>query len=173
LNPREKILAFALVGVVALILAKFFVLNTALEVFELRGKASQVQADIARSVSMLAELRSSAQRKPASLALMDYRRANAGLGNFIRKVSNPGKGRRDFSVRKIASQKVEKLPEYDKTKLELEVEGPFQSIGTFLEELESSHFLTRVESIHIYRMEKELRLCRARILVDNYSWRDQ
>jgi hypothetical protein len=174
LNQREKTLLTAIIAVVGLILFKALVLNSIAEVWSLRGQAVQVRSEIVRSESMLASLAGKENgRRPASeSSLDDYRRVNAGLGNFIRKVSSPSHARRDFSVRKISSQKVEHLPEYDKTRLELEVEGPFQQIGAFLEEIEASHFLARVDSIHIYRMEKELRLCRARILVDNYFWRE-
>ena len=48
----------------------------------------------------------------------------------------------------------------------------FSSIGNFLEELEGSRFLTRVESVQVFRMERELRLCRARITVSSFSWRE-
>jgi hypothetical protein len=171
-NPRERALVLGALLLVSLVATKFLVLDEAMLAYSLTVKKSDMEKEIARSRSMLREL---AEAHPDSLRnspLWPYRQENAGVGGLIRKVSATGEARPDFTVRKIAVEKTEKLPEFDKTKFEVEVEGPFQTIGAFLEELENSRFLTRVESVQVYRIEKELRLCRAKILVSSFSWRE-
>jgi Tfp pilus assembly protein PilO len=146
-------------------------LAAAIVIYDAFSRTSAKKAELASAQAMLTELET---RKPASLRqspLWGYREENKGLGNLIRKVSS-SETLRDFTVRRINLEKEEKLPEYDKTKFQIEVEGPFHSIGNFLEELESSRFLTRVESVQVFRIEKELRLCRARIYVNSFTWKD-
>ena len=121
---------------------------------------------------MLSELDSKPAQSLRKSPLWAYRQENSGLGNLIRKVSSSD-SKRDFTVRRITVVgKEEKPTEYDSTKFEIEVEGPFHAIGNFLEELEGSRFLTRVESVQVSRIEKELRLCRARIFVNSFNWKE-
>lgn len=171
LNQRERTLAAAVVVVFALLAGKFFIFDELLLAYDAHSQAVAKEAELAKSRAMLTDLDSA---RPVSLRkspLWTYRRENSGLGNLIRKVSSSD-SKRDFTVRRISMDKEEKLPEYDKTRFEIEVEGPFHSIGNFLEELESSRFLTRVESVQVFRIEKELRLCRARIFVSSFSWKE-
>lgn len=170
LNPRERGLLLAILASLALVAAKIYVVDELLVAYDANSQARAVEADIARSRNMLQDLTS---RKPASFQstpLFAYRQENSGLGNLMRKVS--AEGGRDFTVRKITLDKAETLPDYEKNRFEVEVEGPFHSIGNFLEELEGSRFLTRVEQVQVFRIEKELRLCRARIIVNAFSWRE-
>ncbi len=172
MNLRERILLVAILIVVALIGFRFTVVDEFLQISEIRKNTEAVEAEIARSRSMLSDL---ASRKPASFTsspLFAYKQENSGLGNLILRVSNSAESSRDFVVRRIALEKNESLPEFEKNSFQLEVEGPFHSIGNFLQDLEESRFLTRVESVQVFRIEKELRLCRARILVSSFSWRE-
>lgn len=172
MNQRERGLVMIVFAVIFVLAGKIFVVDELLQAYSAYGSASEQEAELARSQSMLAEV---SAKKPESLRnspLWAFRKENSGLGNLMRKVSSESEAKRDFSVRKITAASAEKLPEYDKTKFEIEVEGPFHAIGNFLEELESSHFLTRVESVQVFRIEDELRLCRARILVNSFSWRE-
>jgi hypothetical protein len=171
LNQRERALVACILAAVALVAGKLFVVDELGLAREARHQAAAVEAEAARSHATLAEAE---RRKPVKLKdspLWPYRLENTGVGNLIRKVSGAD-SRRDFAVKRISVEKTEKLPEYEKTRFEIEVEGPFHSIGSFLEELESSRFLTRVESVQVFRIERELRLCRARIFVNSFSWRD-
>lgn len=172
LSSRERALLVMIVASLAIVAAKFFVADELLAALEARRSALAIEAEVERSRNMLTDL---STRRPASFTaspLYAYRKENSGLGNLIRKVSAGAEVGRDFTVRKISLEKAESLPEFEKNRFELEVEGPFHSIGNFLQELESSRFLTRVESVQVFRIEKELRLCRARILVSSFSWRE-
>lgn len=172
LNPRERSLLTLIVVAVALLAGKFLVADELLLALETNGKAASVEMEIERSRNMLTDL---SNRKPASITtspLYVYRQQNSGLGNLMRKVSAGAEVSRDFTVRKITLDKSESLPEFEKNRFALEVEGPFHAIGNFLEELEGSRFLTKVESVQVFRIEKELRLCRARIMVSSFSWRE-
>lgn len=172
LNPRERTIFFSVVIVISLLAGKSFIWDEAMGIFDVWTRTQTVERDIARNRTILQDL---LEARPESLRVSPYwtyRQENSGLGNLIRRVSSNTETRRFFTVRKIAVEKTEKLPEYDKTKFEVEVEGPFQSVGDFLEDLENSRFLTRVESVQVYRIERELRLCRAKIILNSFSWRD-
>lgn len=172
LNPRERGLLAMIVLVVVALAGKVLVADELIVVLDARRKTAELELEISRSRNMLADLTG---RRPASFTtspLYAYRQENTGLGNLIRKVTASAEAGRDFTVRKISLDKSESLPEFEKNRFELEVEGPFHSIGNFLEELEGSRFLTRVEGVQVFRIERELRLCRARIVVSSFSWRE-
>jgi len=172
LKQRERILAFVTISTIAALLAHFFLLSLATETYQTHSKTAQIEDEINRIRSTLQELRSANDKSLKKDPLWRVRRENKGVAGLIKTVSGMEEIRNDFSVRKIASEKTEKSADFEKTTLNLEIEAPFNSLGAFLEDLEKSDLLTRVEAVQVIRTDKELKLCRARITLNSYYWRD-
>lgn len=173
LSKREQRLIYAVIAVLCFTLLKFLVVGEVGEILALRAQAEATTATLATKERMLQEF--SAGRQPAATANPNwsYYQENIGLSGLLRKISSKDDPEGAFRVVKIASEKSEKLSEYEKTSLKVEIEAPFNLIGSFLEDLESSKLLTRVEGLEVTRLDKELRLCHAKISLNSFAWRDK
>lgn len=174
LNSRERVLivlvalALQVVGAKAFIWEEYRMLG--LLELELKDGAAQLQKKQELLNEAVAAHAKSSAADPDALAVY---RENTGLSGLVREVTNLEKRSGSFQIMRLSNEKHERLPEFDKTVLTLEVEAPFQTIGGFLEQLEKSRLLTRVDGVEVFRIEKELRRCRARISLNSYTWRSQ
>ena len=171
LTYRERVLLFSVTATATVALFHFLVLAQFGQLQQVRTELAHNEKIIFEKEELFRQLTSVKNDDHSASPLWQYLKENLGLSGFVRKVSSIGNREGILHVRKILSEKVERLPEYDKTSIQLELEAPFNAIGGFLEELEKSPLLTRVEGVEIFRMEKELRLCHAKITLSSYSWR--
>jgi hypothetical protein len=172
LKYRERVLAFAVLAAVAFLSANFLVVGELRRMIEVQAEKSALVEETEKLKAEIAALGTpkpdDARRNP----LWRYRRGNKGLAGLVTSVTSREENRKDFTVRRISSEKVERTDDFEKTTLQIEVEAPFNSLGAFLEDLEKSDLLTRVEAVQISRPEKEMNLCKARILLNSFIWRD-
>ena len=172
LNPRERALAFLMTGIAFLFCGQLLI---GAEIRRFREARSQIgemdqQLESARANLALA----TAQRAPASgqSPLLHIRRQNRGLASLVEAMSSVEERRADFKLQKITSEKFESGPDFDKSTLLVEIDAPFNSLGAFLEDLEQSDLLTRVESVEVAREGREMKMCRAKIQLSGFYWRD-
>lgn len=173
LSRREQLLSLAVMAV-GIVFLFSFVLTPALK--DLQAVRAQTEANhqaISQKEALLMQLR--AQPKPDMLHNPNwaYYRENVGLSGIMRKISSLDQSQHGVRVVKITSQKVEKVGDHSKTGLQVEIEAPFNSLGGFIEELEKSRLVTRVDEVEISRIDRELQLCHARISLNSYTWREQ
>lgn len=172
LNRRERWLcAMALISAL-LVGGKFLLLAEIANALESRRESKQLEFEIAQIEQSIQGIKSTKREDLRKDPMWRYLKENKGVAGLVKVVSAQESTRKDFSLRKIASEKFEKGADFDKTTLQIEVETPFNSLGSFLEDLENSDLLTRVESVRVERTEKELKLCRATIQLNSYYWRD-
>jgi hypothetical protein len=172
LKYRERVLCFLVLSVTALMLSKILVLDQVRGILELKGRANQIHSEMHRIEGSLAQIANTQLPDSKRDPLWTYRNQNLGLASFMKVIGEVDAQREDLVVRKVASEKQELIQDYEKTTLQLEIDTPFNSLGRLLEEIERSKLLTRVEKIQIMRIENELRLCRARVFLNAYSWRN-
>jgi hypothetical protein len=172
LKYRERILCFLAICAVGILSLKLFVLDGVQQILTLKEKISAVEMEKTRAGSNLESIKESKSVDAKKDPLWSYRNENMGLASFMKILGNVDAKREDLTVRRIASEKQEITPDFEKTTLQMEIDTPFNSLGKLLEEIEGSKLLTRVEKIQIIRIENELRLCRARIMLNAYSWRN-
>jgi hypothetical protein len=144
-----------------------------LGILALRSQISIDATTLVQKERMLAEFTRTPAASMSSNPAWAYYQENIGLSSLVRKISSKDAPEGAFHVTKITSEKLEKINDYEKTSLSLEVEAPFNAIGGFLEDLEKSRLLTRVEGVEITRLDKELRLCHAKISLHSFAWRDK
>ncbi len=138
----------------------------------LKEKIASVKTEIARADSNLQNVRGSKSVDAKKDPPWRYRGENLALASFMKTLGSVDARREDITVRRIASKKQELSADFEKTTLQMKIDTPFNSLGKLLEEIEASKLLTRVEKIRIMRIENELRLCRARMMLNAYSWRN-
>lgn len=172
LNFRERALLFVSSILVSCLLVKLFVFDEYSQMASLGRQIDDLSSQIEQSQNSLIQLQNAKNEMTANAALLAYKKENVGQAGLMKVLSETEKKNNGFALRKIASEKNEKLDEVEKNTFQMEVEAPFISIGSFLENLENSKLLTRVDSVQVFRTEKELSLCRAKIIVDSYSWRE-
>lgn len=172
LKYRERILCFLAICAVGFLSLKVFVIDGLGQLLVLKEKISAVEIEKARAGSNLEGIKESKSIDAKKDPLWAYRNENIGLASFMKILSNVDAKRDDLTVRRIASEKQEITSDFEKTTLQMEIDTPFNSLGKLLEEIEGSKLLTRVEKIQIMRIENELRLCRARIILNTFSWRN-
>lgn len=173
LTYRERCLLFTTTFLVSGLLFKFLVIDELKIIHETRSKKIELLSEIQRNESMLADIRKEKNDPLKKSNVSDIRSQNIGTSNLIKQVTEVEKYRREFSLRRLSSLKMEEQQDLRKTTFELEVEAPFNTLGGFLEDLEKSHLLTRVEEVKVFRIERELKLCKAKVLLSSYSWREK
>jgi hypothetical protein len=173
LTYRERVLTFSAILAAFAATLQFLVLEEIRKVHILHTQIQTVDQEIAQKQRMIESFREAKGTDVRDSPLWPYHAANLGLSNFVRTVSSLDQGADGLRVRRIVSEKVDRQPDFDKTTLQIEVEAPFNRIGAFLEDLENSRLMTRVELVEVFRIDKELQTCRAKIVLDSYSWRDE
>ena len=177
LSTREKVLG-ALVGSALLTLVcKFTIFDQWKELRLVDSQISQLQSEVAESQIKLA---TQPARKPASMAppngnspVVDrYVQENSRLGNVLNVISEMENEKKLFSVTKITSEKHESNKDYDKILFNMELDTSFLGLGSFLETLEQSEVLSRVESVIVTRIGEDLKKCHAQIKFYTFSLRE-
>jgi hypothetical protein len=169
---RERVLSLVTLLVVAGLVFHTLVLSELAAVSKSRNALKEVQTDLERIRSNLTSLQALKAEDVRSDPLWRYKTENSGVAGLVRAVSSIEAAKPDFSIRKISSEKVEQASGFEKTTLQMEIETPFNTLGSFLEQLEKSDLLTRIESVQIARVGREIRLCHARIRLNSYNWRE-
>lgn len=116
-----------------------------------------------------------ASRKPASVELpspeiQKYVNTNAKFSAVLNSLaeSEPGSS---AVISKIFADKQADYKGFTQTKLELQMEASFLSVGQFLERLENSDLLLEVESVEVHREPDDLKKCTAKIKLSSYVTR--
>jgi len=123
----------------------------------LAEKESFLNRDIAGAVAF-----------PPSAELDHAGNASAKVSSFIRELASQESESR-FRIVRLGTEEPQALKEFSRTPVTLDVEASFPAIGNFLEKLEDSPYLAEVESLEVYRVENDLRLCAAKIKIYSYA----
>ncbi len=75
----------------------------------------------------------------------------------------------DIIINKVSTEKSTKDKFFKKVYFNIQIESSFLNIGKFIEKLDSSRHLTRIESIDIQRMSSDLQICNVEIKVIAYD----
>ncbi len=176
LNNREKILA-AMVGFCLCVGGgKFLIADRlkALSEAEIALQEQQRQLDSNREIYERLSSRklASVSSSTADADLNGYVDGNSRLGNLLNSISDMEQDQRLFKITKLTSDKKELGKGYERILFSLELETSFLGLGTFLEKLENSKYLSRVESVSVNRLGSDLKRCSATIKFYSYILRD-
>lgn len=164
LRRRERDF-LCLAGLLALLLQlNFLVIAPALNVFKIQQEYAQVMRKIDSDKLLISTFLKEKEKTASHEATASV--SPAKLASFITIQS---RSREDFKLKKISSEKTEKQGDLTATKLNIEVESSFGSLGKFIENIENSKMLARVENLNIHRIDKELRICRAQIGISGFT----
>lgn len=94
--------------------------------------------------------------------------ASAKVSSFIRELASQESESR-FRINRLGTEETQAVKDYSRTPVTLDVEATFPAIGRFLEALEDAPFLAEVDSLEVYRVENDLRLCAAKIRIYSYA----
>ncbi len=172
LKYRERILCFIAISCLGFFFAKLLILDQIQDIVQYRQRSENIKNELQHAKNNLNHILQTKTPDVKKDPLWEYRNQNLGLASFMKVIGEVDTNREDLTVRKVASEKQEFSNDYEKTTLQMEIDTPFNSLGRLLEEIEESKILARVEKIQIMRIENELRLCRARVLLNTYSWRN-
>lgn len=176
LNQREKILA-AMVGVCLFVgFIKFFIVDRLKLIQETESQIVQEQQSLEANRAIYESL---ATRKLASVSsnvsnidIKGYTEGNSRLGNILGSITDMEQDQRLFKITKLSSDKKEEGKGYERILFSLEIETSFLGLGTFLEKLENSKYLSRVESVSVNRLGTDLKKCSATVRFYTYVLRD-
>lgn len=171
MNFRERVLVLVCSVVVSLLFTKILIIDEIVSIFKIKNNAYGISQQIVQNEQTLKELQSTRADSYSARSVISYKKENTGQANLMLAISDVEKRNSGFVLRKIASEKTDIQNGLEKNSYQIEVEAPFISIGGFLEKLEKSKFLTKVSNVQIIRTEKELNICRAKITLDSFAWR--
>lgn len=173
LNRNETIL------VTATILSLFFLFSHYLrapqnqKLLILKQEVDTAKSEVETNEQLLARLSTGVSRGPASIEdpfarqrLEKYAQSNDRLSKIMQHLAKNKE--HTLVISRISTEKPTALSGYTKTRISLDAEASFVSIGKFLEKIEDSPLLTEVESIEINRVVGDLRLCNAKINLFSY-----
>lgn len=175
LNKREKILA-GLVGAALFILSiNGFIKFRLNQIRELDQSIAneQQQLDANRAIfEKLSSRKLASASFDSSIDLKSYVDGNSRLGNILSNISEMEHDQKLFKLTKISSENKESAPGVEKILFSMEIETSFLGLGTFLEKLENSKYLSRVESVTVNRVGTDLKKCSATVKFYSYILRD-
>ncbi|RZA05712.1 MAG: hypothetical protein EOP11_12190 [Proteobacteria bacterium] len=105
---------------------------------------------------------------PPTAALDEAGSASAKVSSFIRELASQ-ESESKFRIVRLGTEDALAGAEYARTPVTLDVEATFPAIGHFLEQLEDGPFLAEVDSLEVYRVENDLRMCAAKIRIYSYA----
>lgn len=175
LNKREKILASMVAAALLVMSGHFFVKMRLNQLKELDASIAleQQQLDANRAIyEKLSTRKLASVNFDSSIDLKSYVEGNSRLGNILSSISDMEHDQKLFKLTKIVSENKETARGVEKILFSLEIETSFLGLGTFLEKLENSKYLSRVESVTVNRVGADLKKCNATVKFYSYVLRD-
>ena len=171
LSKREIIICSVTLAVISIAYFKFWLAGESQKMQIVENKINSTRVDLDNNKKIAEELQ---RRSIASVPLSQeesfdkYVNQNKRLGSILAGITQSNEEISDLQVKRLTLLSSKSEREFSKYSFEMELEGSFIDVGSFLEKIEVSKLVAEVKSVDIARAEKDLKRCVAKIKIDTY-----
>ncbi|MCB0420782.1 MAG: type 4a pilus biogenesis protein PilO [Bdellovibrionales bacterium] len=171
LSTRERILAGAVIVSLMFGFYKFWFSKQMNEIDRLSREIETIKRTVQTDQQLLQQLHAQSvqnlQKSGKDSRYLKYIEASRYLSSLIERLG-ADKSNQGISLVKMSVSERTKVNDFSKNSFALEIESSFVALGKFLGTIEQSKMLLEVNSVHITRIDNEMKRCVATVEVDGY-----